>query len=159
MRNEASAGCSSVELSTANVQYTRVCGRITGYQYSTLDGFNNNDINSAYVDGVSLTYGSPRQHIWSFTAKNGFCGCFDAPEIVGSDFFCDSGPNRNNYAVLGAFYYANPLWDGMGCSGISPYFLKTLAHPTSDNIEMRACRNDLSSNGDVAIQIAEIFIR
>ena len=41
-----------------------------GYQYGTPDGINPHrstyDINSTYVEGVSLTYGSPRQHIWIF---------------------------------------------------------------------------------------------
>ena len=41
-----------------------------GYQYGTPDGINpyrsTYDINSTYVEGVSLTYGSPRQHIWIF---------------------------------------------------------------------------------------------
>ena len=39
VRNEASAGCSSVELSTANIQYSRVCGRITAHQFDSVDGF------------------------------------------------------------------------------------------------------------------------
>ena len=26
------------------------------------------DINGNYVDGVSLTHGAPRQHIWTFAA-------------------------------------------------------------------------------------------
>ena len=70
VRNEASAGCSSVELSTANIQYSTVCGRITAYQVGSTDDFGvpTNDINSAYVDGVSLTHGTSRQHIWTFAA-------------------------------------------------------------------------------------------
>ena len=160
VRNEASAGCSSVELSTANVQFTRVCGRITGYQYATLDGFISNDINSTYLDGVSLTYGSPRQHIWSFTAIDGYCRCFgQAPEIVGTDFFCDSGPRFLHSAHLGQFFPYNPLWDGIGCVTASPYFLKTLAQSTTDNIEMRLCRDQVSNNEDIAIEFVEIYVQ
>ena len=29
---------------------------------------NYNDINAAYVDGVSLTHGTPHNHIWTFAA-------------------------------------------------------------------------------------------
>ena len=29
---------------------------------------NHNDINSYYVDGVSITRGSPRQHVWTLMA-------------------------------------------------------------------------------------------
>ena len=68
VRNEASGGCTSVELSTVNIQYSTVCGRITGYHIGTVNGFEGSNINSAYVDGVSLTHGTPRQHIWSFAA-------------------------------------------------------------------------------------------
>ena len=76
VRNEESGGCSSVELPTANIQYSSVCGRITAYQVGTPNQFTlqpilgerPTDINSAYVDGVSLTHGSPRQHIWTFAA-------------------------------------------------------------------------------------------
>ena len=45
-----------------------------GYQYGSPDAINTwygtgcDGINSDYVDGVSLTYGSPRQHVWIFMA-------------------------------------------------------------------------------------------
>ena len=90
---------SLVQLSTANIQYSTVCGRITAYQVGSPDDFRaeTNDINSAYVDGVSLTHGNPRQHIWTFAAAvrmNRICDdCCNEPRptSVGSDFFCDSG--------------------------------------------------------------------
>ena len=123
VRNEASAGCSSVELSTANIQYSDVCGRITAYQVGSTDDFRppTNDINSAYVDGVSLTHGNPRQHIWTFAAAvrmNRICDdCRNEPRptSVGSDFFCDSGNPMSSSATSGTFHSANPLWDGVGC--------------------------------------------
>ena len=49
---------------------------------------------------MSLTYGSPRKHIWTFAAdrdKNGsFCRCgvrddISTPDFVGEDYFCDTG--------------------------------------------------------------------
>ena len=106
VRNETSGGCSSVELlSTANIQYSRVCGRITAHQFDTVDGFNNADINSHYLDGVSLTHGhgtsAGRQHIWSFAAARSSCSNCDGrarPSSVGDDYFCG---------------VANPMW----CTG------------------------------------------
>ena len=59
VRNVSAAGCSSIFLPTRNVNYSRVCGRITGYQISTTDDFQlqqSSDIDSVYVDGVSLTH-------------------------------------------------------------------------------------------------------
>ena len=92
-----------------------MCGRVVGYQYTSPDaidtvyGTGHNDINSHYVDGVSLTHGSPRQHIWTFMcglmASNlylnggkGNCHCsqgsnynFDLQSFIENDYFCESG--------------------------------------------------------------------
>ena len=66
VRNEVSRarGCSSVELSTANIQYSTVCGRITVYQVGSPDDFRaeTNDINSAYVDALMETQDSTSGH-------------------------------------------------------------------------------------------------
>ena len=150
VRNETSGGCSSVELSTANTQYTRACGRITAYQVGSVDGFNHNNISSIYVDGVSLTHGTGagRQHIWSFAVARSSCSnCREhfRPSSVGHDYFCG---------------VANPMW----CTGsdeccTTPYFLKTLPQPTTDDIEMRVCRNEGRSNEDIAIETVEIYVQ
>ena len=60
-----------------------MCGKVIGYQVGTTDAFNagTDDINEHYVDGVSLTHGNPRQHIWTFAAAHGetnrctICNC------------------------------------------------------------------------------------
>ena len=173
VRNEASGGCSSVELSTANIQYSTVCGRITAYQVGSPDDFrvSNNDINSAYVDGVSLTHGTSRQHIWTFAAagrEDGICNpcrTQSRPASVGNDFFCDSGNPMSSNDKSNTFHSDNPLWDGVGCTaGICcptdnpPYFHKTL-QPTTDDIEMRVCRNEGRDNEDIAIETVEIYVQ
>ena len=150
VRNIPSHGCTKLEFSTANTQYTRACGRITAYQVGTVDGFNHNSINSPYVDGVSLTHGAGagRQHIWSFAAARSSCsdcGGHVRPSSVGDDYFCG---------------VANPMW----CTGsdeccTTPYFLKTLPQPTTDNIRMRVCRNERRSNEDIAIETVEIYVQ
>ena len=173
VRNEFLGGCSSVELSTVNIQYSTVCGRITAYQFGQVDDFVSTDINSAYVDGVSLTRGTPRQHIWTFAAANDgnrICDCRDRatsprPESVGEDFFCDTGNLSSSRDHI--FYADNRLWDGDGCStgnmccfnNNPPYFNKTLSGPTTDNIEMRVCRDEGASNEDIAIESVEIYIQ
>ena len=65
------AGCISTTFSSHGIEYSRVCGRITGYQYYTPDAFRNYIINggpidNVFVDGIALTHGSPRKHIWTF---------------------------------------------------------------------------------------------
>ena len=63
-------------------------------------------INTFYLDGVSVTHGSPRQHIWSFVTgldegrdfSQSTCPCVaestndnTTPSFVGQNYFCESG--------------------------------------------------------------------
>jgi hypothetical protein len=74
-RKTVSAGCSSASFSTHGVPFSKVCGRVIGYQYSTPDAFHpyyanqGRTIDDLYVDGVSITHSRvPRQHIWTLAA-------------------------------------------------------------------------------------------
>ena len=66
------AGCYSAHFTTHNIPYSRVCGMAVGYQKGSPDGLasfhhSSRSINGPYVDGVSITYGSPtREHIWTY---------------------------------------------------------------------------------------------
>ena len=67
------AGCQSTVFSTLGLNYSQVCGQLRGYQRGTPDAFYpyyanpSRTIDSVYVDGVSITYGSPsRKHIWTY---------------------------------------------------------------------------------------------
>ena len=64
------AGCVSVQFPSNGISYSQICGRVTGYQYGRPDAFNanRNTINSNYIDGVSITRGYPRQHVWTLVA-------------------------------------------------------------------------------------------
>ena len=122
------AGCISTTFSSHGIEYSRVCGRINGYQYSTTDAFNSGEsIDSVFVDGIVLTHGSPRQHIWTFAAANtqyetGESGCpcngysvtFSLPPFVGDDYFCDSGHHYTTRPPL-TYLTNDTLWDGAGC--------------------------------------------
>ena len=52
------------------VPFIKVCGRALGYQYGHTDAFRdgNSSINSYYVEGLSVTHATPRNHIWTFAA-------------------------------------------------------------------------------------------
>ena len=39
VRNTDSPGCSAVQYSTANIHYSRVCGKVIAYQYGTTNAF------------------------------------------------------------------------------------------------------------------------
>ena len=63
-----SSVCESTIYSVGGLQYSQVCGRINSYQFASPDAFNTgtSDIDASYVDGVSVTHGSPREHVWTF---------------------------------------------------------------------------------------------
>ena len=120
--------CDSAFPPVVGGDYSKVCGRIRAYQQQTTDAFEAYDdgfvttIDGAYVAGVSLTHGFPRQHIWTFAAgssesepfQNQACPCdavisIGVPPFVGEDYFCESGANLG---LSIGFFPDDPLWDG-----------------------------------------------
>ena len=186
--NSGSPSCSSVILSSHALSFSRVCGRIRAYQVGSPDTFGdtgrglNPGIDEIYVDGVSLTHGNPRQHIWTFAAgldevstiPQYNCPCTDVnhvndatqpPSFVGSDYFCDTG-SVNSFDGI-TFHRDDPLWDGVGCGPRNscctlnnpPWFYKQLPQPTTDDIEMRLCRDQPLGDEDIAIEAIEIYVQ
>ena len=174
-----SRGCSSVNFSAAE-GYSRVCGKIIGYQVGAPDTFNDigNPTIDSYIDGVSLTHGHPRQHIWSFAAgldevgtRPQFnCPCTNSgravpPAFVGNDYFCDTGSKQRSQP--GVFYNEDPLWDGAGCGPLNtccsfnnpPWFHKLLPQLTTDDIEMRVCKSYNRNDEDIAIETIELLVQ
>ena len=177
-------GCVADFLSSGGIEYNFVCGRIIGYQVNTPDGFNidlshygvdGSSIDDVYVDGVSLTHGNPRQHIWTFAAGNNelgdiygcYCngstaGALPPPDFVGDNYFCESAREGLRYE-FGGFYANDALWDGMECEvtkcceyNTPPVFTMQLPAPTKDDIELRICLDE--PREDVAIQLMEIYV-
>ena len=179
-------GCASATFSVNGVQYSKVCGKVIGYQYYSMDAFspyyhdNSRTIDDVYVDGVSLTHGqSCRQHIWTFAnaldeihSQHDVCPCTKTdstftgvvPPFIGSDYFCDTG---SRYSYANQWYTADPLWDGEGCGGSStccefnnpPWFCKDLPQPTTDDIELRLCRNQDIDDEDIGLELVEIYVQ
>ena len=179
----STVGCVSIPIDIP-YSYSRVCGRVIAYQVGATNAFHHygsSSIDDVYVDGVSLTHGNPRQHIWTFAvglqesmAMNvestcpctGSDGATPSPSFVGSDYFCEAG--LQDYTPTSQTLYSNdPLWDGVGCTDTNPccsfnnppWFYKQLPQPTTDNIEMRVCKDEDASNEDVAIEIVEIYVQ
>ena len=170
--------CTGTLYSTAGRQYSKVCGRVVGYQVSSPDGFFINSINAPYVDGVSVTYGNPRNHIWTFgvgvTENSGLhrlsnCPCWDSgakqpPSFVGNNYFCESG-NPSFDFQSGLLYSSDKLWDGEQCSGEGtcctgpPWFSVNLPNNSTDDIEVRICGNEGTGNEDTPIELMEIYIQ
>ena len=117
-----------------------------------------------YVDGVSVTHGSPRQHVWSFAAGLGGpfrCPCDNQdcsfaplpPSFVGNNYFCIG--NNNN----------GTLWDAMDCTtncctfNNPPWFSVTLPAPTSNDIEVRICSDQLLDDERVQLNFLQLYVQ
>ena len=200
-QRRANFDCNSVNFSVPET-YTNVCGRIIGYQIGSNDAFcpfqmscayrdsgaSTSDraftINDVYVDGLSLTHGNPREHIWTFAVAINdvdgqqypeyLCPCTQTgssgiaiPPFIGSNYFCDTGNHMTGW-INGHFYGDDPLWDGAGCRGTDtcctfntpPWFMNQLSGPTNDPLELRSC-GDQEANIDenVGIQLLEIYVQ
>ena len=181
-RMESSGGCLSV-LINIPYSYWRVCGRVIAYQVGTTNAFaqrSDPTLEDNYVDGVSLTHGEPRQHVWTFAAglqEDGSahsistCPCttnsgtIRPPNFVGNDYFCEAGTQVNTLPATIITEY-DPLWDGFDCYPSNPccsfnnppWFYKQLPQPTTDDLEMRVCRDEDVSNEDIALESVEIYV-
>ena len=174
----SSQSCNSVSYSTHGVPYQKVCGQAVGYRYNTPDAFHGPDVDvdQNYVDGISITYGHPRNHIWTYAAAWGIhqhsCPCntnpaHQSPDFVGSDYYCETGyraPGAPKYD--GITYTNHPLWDGEDCQETDapccqrpglPWFCKELSEPTTEDIEVRVCTNQDLSDEDIRVELIELY--
>ena len=174
-------GCDSVIFTTNGLQYNKVCGRVVGYQQGSPDAFTSQDdtINKAYVDGISITYESPRKHIWTLAAgvteigeHISNCPCnsppgLQPPSFVGGDYYCESGLYDYPWSAS-TLYSDDALWDGKSCNENEapccnppdlPWFCKELPEPTSDDLEVRICTDEPFSNEDVQLEVIELYVQ
>ena len=185
-RRSSSASCEGLTYSTGSEQYGQVCGRIIGYQLGSPDAFRGSwlSINTSYVDGISVTHGFPRQHIWTFAAgvhehmtyNWSTCPCVAGstneirnyiPSFVGQSYFCETGLTQWNITD-GIFWPdGDPLWDGQGCGPTSscctfnspPWFNAQLPSSTTDDIEVRICSDHGIAIKDSPIQLMELYVK
>ena len=186
--NAGDRSCFSAMFPTQGIQYSQVCGRIIGYQVGQPQAFileNSNlsqTIDERYVDGVSLTYGSPRQHIWTFAGAldeadpnndRSRCTCTDSsrpntpPSFVGNDYFCETGVPPDQQFSNEIFYADDPLWDSQGCGPTStcctfnnpPWFCKQLPLLTNADLEVRLCSQNSANIENTPIELIEIYVK
>ena len=174
--------CTSAYFSTNGISYQRVCGRARGYQKGRTTAFFghrvfNQGIDGNYADGLLITYGALRQHIWTYTS-GGFdnhpstqfkCPCaggqYASPVFVGTNYYCESGAaNIEDYS---AYYFNDPLWDRSGCITSSccatltqPWFYRELSGTTTSYIEARLCNEGAGFiHRSVLIDQLELYIQ
>jgi len=174
-------GCHSTHFLVNKVGYNKICGRIKGYHKGSLDAFANTkkySIDNQYVDGVSVTLGSPRKHVWTFAIGQSDdynyphynCPCAKhpgplPPAFVGSHYYCESG-NTGTF-VNSRYHTMDPLWDGDGClpdnncctNTDQPWFFRQMTMKKKDDIEVRLCSDQGFLDEAAVIEKIEIYIQ
>ena len=173
-----SGGCVSFTVPTHGINYDRVCVIVFGVQLGTPDGVSGSNrpgsIDEAYVDGVSITHGkSPRKHIWTYMAssseKKPICPCstgstVKVPDFIGKNYLCESA-NPEKTAVPGRLYGREVLWDKSQCNGVEAsccedkiYGYAVLPSSTTDDIEVRVCTDEATTDEDIGLHSAIISV-
>ena len=164
-------------------QYNKVCGQIIGYQVGSTDAFNSSPhftIDQVYIDGVSVTYRTPRKHTWTFASgisetnvqpeiscPCAFAGPPQPPSFVRNNYFCESGNPLTTFEDSDILQYTDdPLWDGKRCEGqccsnanSPPWFSVELPRETNEPIEIRILGSDSITNEDTPIMLLEIYVQ
>ena len=179
----SSNGCNSIFLQNNGINYSQICGKVAAYQNTAPDAVSNraqrNNLNSYYLDGISITHGSPRQHVWSLMvglrenpaiggASN--CPCATGSPVqsfIGNNYFCESG-NPNNY-IENKVYTNDVLWDGKNCGpnegsccsapGLTWFHRDYGNNTTTDYIELRLCGDEGTGDEDAMLFEYEIYIK
>ena len=175
--------CSSVIFPTFNYQYTHVCGRAVGFSYHRPCAFVysfRNSLNEAYVSGLSITHGAPgnRTHIWTYAGgfqeavpNNCNCPCAKSPgrippEYLTNAYYCESATRFMPIESQKQWYTNNTLWDNQDCypgsnccnNPQAPWFVRDLAAPTQDDVEIRWCTIQGLHRDRVGTELVEIYV-
>ena len=173
-----SGSCSAIVTNLTHIPYSRVCGRIIGFQYGSPDAFRRFGPSHINFDGINITHGVQRDHIWSYlagaTQKNsstdkGKCPCAGGergpPQFHHDNYYCESG-NTDAYVNFNELYTNDPLWDGQQCEGTCcngtnspPWFSVQLPTPTTDGVEVSICCDQGTNNEDVPVQLIELYVQ
>ena len=174
----APGGCSSVTF-PVKTTYSHVCGYARGYQYRSMDAFWQSPIRTiddAYVDGLSITQGNPRKHLWTLAAGHSeLVGLLDVrcprdrdpfdftrvPDFVGNNFYCEAGFTSNAEMRIA---WEDPLWDGQHCVSSTAqscsrygWFHRDII-PSQKDIEVRWCADQGRHDEDFYTDLLEIWV-
>ena len=175
-------GCHSTTFSVQQIGFNKLCGKIRGYQKGSPDAFNvgssSPSLDNGYVEGISITIGNPRKHVWTYAvglhdntnyaASN--CPCARnpgtaPPSFVGEYYYCESG-NTGPHDI-NQYYTEDPLWDGAGCSvnnncctnANHPWFFRQLFTNTRDDIEARLCTTNTFTNEAILVEQIQLYVQ
>ena len=137
-------------------------------------------IDGVYVEGISITLGLPRKHVWTYTVgltddfnhADACCNCPCAtfpgpspPAFVGNHYYCESGDVGK--IDFNPYYLNDPLWDGAGCSTGNgccaqlgmPWFYRKLPASYAEDFEVRICKDGPFDEEDIAVEKLELYVK
>ena len=175
---KGSTGCTGFSFPSKQ-SYSAVCGFVEGYNYGSPDGFGYTHspaqtIDQAYVDGISITHGSPRQHLFTYASvwriKSCPCKGGRGPQaFVGHNYYCGDDVELASGRWQKRWFPDTIIWHAAtGCSDIDiacrddarPWFsVETVCGSTSDNIEIRSCQDQAYKDEAIGIANLEIYVR
>ena len=167
------AGCYSAYFSNNKAEYNSICGKLHGYQKGSTNGFHpSKTIDQSYLEGISITVGNSRKHVWSYAVgyDHRNCPCSSSteglPTFVKEHYYCESGGavGTDSFSVV---YESDPLWDGHGCPSISnccsilgaPWFYRHFTEPEGGAVEVRICRDEVYSNEATLLDQVRLYIQ
>ena len=173
------AGCYSAYFSNSKAEYNSICGKLRGYQKGSTGAFSTSlhSLDSQYLDGVSITVGAPRKHVWSYAAgysktaaNRGNCPCapsgISPPLFIQDHYYCESG-NPGGGNVVDRYFETDPLWDGHGCpTGDeccytlgAPWFYRHFTEPEGGAVEVRICHDEPYSTEATLLEQVQLYIQ
>ena len=174
-------GCYSTSFIVNGASYHRVCGKARGYQKHSTDAFTNpsKSINEPYIDGVSITLGSPRTHVWTYVSglndggsSVSNCPCAASPgtaahPFVRNNYYCEAGLPGASFPA-NVFYTDDPLWDGSGCFADNnnccanvnmPWFFRKFPIAQQEDVEVRICTSQHFDDEAVALDQLQLCVQ
>jgi len=180
-------GCYPVTFTTNGTSYNKICGQVRGYQKGSPDAFepsafgSQDTIDSSYADGILISVGSPRKHVWAYVVGDSDnthsarynCPCSTTPGgsppwFVMNHYYCGSGNLNPGGGNQGLHYVQNQLWDTEGCVATSnccsqlgpPWFYREFVkHLTDEDMEARMCNDMNFGDEGTLVEVMQLFVK
>ena len=173
---KSSKGCTSFSFKPKQ-HYRAVCGAAAAYTYGSPDAFgyihsSSETIDQAYVDGISITHGHPRQHLFTYAATVVWTSCpckggKSGPAFVGNNSYCGDQVLAPGQRWRRQWYPNTILWHAASnCAApkcqndFCPWFsVETAKGATSNPVEVCSCQDQVYRDEAIGIAHLEIYVR
>ena len=119
--------------------FQHFCGKVVGIQKGSTDAFRfENQIDNAYLDGLSFTYGTPRKHLWSLAIG----WSTTANRLYSANCPCSKYPGQFPLSFVRDHFYC----------------YRQLSMEVKEDIEVRLAVSDVCAHEAVIIKTMELYV-